>query len=91
VSRREDSNEFRCGKWNDFDARINGSNGTPSTFAISYSSGSRTSMTLMPRLGLSSAFFMSCTVTAAGWACDAVASAGAGAMPQIFWQAAKGV
>ena len=55
-----------------------GSSGTPSMCAISYSNGSRTSMTLMPSFGSSNAFFMSCTVTSSGLPF----SAGVGSMPQ---------
>jgi hypothetical protein len=45
--------------------------------ALRISRGERTSMTLMPRPGLSSAFFISCTVTSSGLP---TGSAGTGAM-----------
>jgi len=56
-----------------------GINGTPLTRAIWYSSGSRTSTTLMPRDGSSKARFISCTVTSSGLASG---FSGSGAIPQ---------
>ena len=46
---------------------LKGSSVTPSTRAIWYSAGSRTSRTFMPSCGSSSARFMSCTVTSSGF------------------------
>lgn len=53
--RRFPSNSSRA-KW--FAAGSDGNNGAPLNFAISYSFGSRTSMTLMPRPGLSSTLIL---------------------------------